>query len=559
MTVQRNSRTSVIQRMRDIAARAARTAAETAQSGSAARQPNAPRRTPAPGRPAETPARRPADAQTVRGSRRRGAQTNPAMAARLFGQGVAVSGTAQLRTSGTVESRSSVASPLDLAGRALGQIRDGVADTLDQVVPESVQNAARDVGQRFAEVHNQVGDALRDTLGGATGVDRQIAGLNSPGDTFRMGLGGQAAAGVQVGGRAEMEVARTDEGYTVTVSGEASAGVFGRLGVRTGVLDAGVSGEINATGRVSVEATYATRAEAQAAARTIAGMTMGGALGPAGTLLTGSTAGDEMRDFQEHVTATRVRREISGEVAAELGVQVGHAGLGGSAGVEAQMSMEIEMRPGQDPTMIIGSSITGRANISLGTGELDLPGGGELDLAEAGGEGTLRVESRIPLEGISPAAAVADPSAVLAANPSLMRGAQHTIGADVVVQGGGMVLTPGLGAPGAQHRGGALNASIAATVSQQDLQRATARIFDGDLRGALRGLSEGSQIDVNLEAVDRRGQDIDVDIQGAVFRFGVEAEYMTRDVHPVYRFQGSAADLGRDASDFFDRLTDIGG
>ncbi len=127
----------------------------------------------------------------------------------------------------------------------------------------------------------------------------QLAQLNSPGDSVTMAVGGKIGATVLQGGaEVEMKVTKTEDGYEMTLTGKLSGGVFGGLKL-PGFPSA--EGEANATGIASATVKFDDLASVTTAAETVGGIGIATAIGgPAGALLTGATAGDEIRDITDH-------------------------------------------------------------------------------------------------------------------------------------------------------------------------------------------------------------------------------------------------------------------
>jgi hypothetical protein len=427
----------------------------------------------------------------------------------------------------------------------------------------AVGGALGEVTDFVGDVANAGGDFARNKIAEAAGIDDRVRDLNSTGDKFTLGLGGEIGAfGIQGGAAADMEVEKTDDGYTLTVSGEASAGVFAALGTE----GTGAKAEASATGKVSVEATFKTQQEAIDAAKTIAGIGIGTAIGgPIGAAVTGGTAGDEIKDFTNNISKTRIELEVSGSVGAGIGTALGlgdNAGIGGHTGVEAAASVALEIRPGQPAELVFGQELSGHANLNLGSNSLKLPDGRNLSLAQASAAGSLSLETRVPLGGTSVGDAMRDPlGAVKDLGEHGYNNATTTLSANIDVSGDIGLSTfggqGGLNRHAASFAGGGLNAQISAEVPTKDLGAALGAALSGDLPGALSKLGDGAEISLEVNAIKETGFDIDESFNAGVFKIGVQAEYQSRDEVDIYDFKGSPAELMAEGAGFLDAINPL--
>jgi hypothetical protein len=466
----------------------------------------------------------------------------------------------QLAANGDMGFAHAIATGGDVPGKNLAEnINDFVGDAVDNVT-----GAAGAVTDFVGDLANAAGDFTRNKIAEAAGVDHRVEELNSEGDTFTMGLGGEVGAvGVQVGAAAEMQVERTDDGYTVTVSGEASAGIFAALGTN----DAGGRAEANLTGRVSVEATFQTQEEAIEAAKTIAGIGIGTAIGgPVGAAVTAGTAGEEIRNFTDNISKTTFELELSGSARAGLNASLGlsdESGFGGTAGITASTSVALEVVPGQDPTLVLNNELSGDASLNLGLNDVGLPDGRRLSLANASAEGSVSLETRVPLGGTSLSEAMQDPvGAVRALGQNAIDNSTTTLTANVDVSGDIGFGVTGSGESGrsnsnASLAGGGLNAQISAEIPTRDIGGALNAALNGDLRGALNQVSENAEIEMEVNAVATDEFNIDESINAGIFRIGVEAKYESRDETSLFEFQGSADELSVEATDFFSNINPL--
>ena len=187
---------------------------------------------------------------------------------------------------------------VDVAKGTVELAGDAASWTTEQV-SDAAEFAAKNGLKLAGAALNWVGDHARELAADALDVDGQMAKLNSPGDTVTMAVGGKIGATVLQGGaEVEMKVTKTADGYEMTLTGKLSGGVFGGLKL-PGFPSA--EGEANATGIASATMKFDDLASVTTAAETVGGIGIATAVGgPAGALLTGATAGDEIRDITDH-------------------------------------------------------------------------------------------------------------------------------------------------------------------------------------------------------------------------------------------------------------------
>ncbi|MFH1811524.1 MAG: LysM peptidoglycan-binding domain-containing protein [Pseudomonadota bacterium] len=415
---------------------------------------------------------------------------------------------------------------------------------------DAVQGMAGDVADFVGDVANVGGDWIRDRAADLTGVENRINEMDSTGDKFTVGLGGELGAfGVQGGAAAQMDVEKTDEGYRMTLSGEISAGVFAELDI-PGLADAGA--EANATGKVSVEMNFATREEAVQAARTIAGITASAAAGgPVGAALTTATAGDELANIHDHISKTRVELELSGEVSASLGSE-GGLGFGGGGRIEASNSLAVEWKPGETPELVLQQELSGSASLNLGP-NARIPGtNSTLNLASAGANGSVSLETRLPVPGLDLGDLRNDPLGTIRnIGQDIKDNATTKISMNVDVNAGTGLKIGDVNI----GQGGGLNVSVSAEARTRDLTDALGQVFDGDLGGAIRTLGDRTNLDIEINAFEKSGLNIDESFSAGVFKVGVKAQYESRNETDIFSFEGTASELYDQAGEFFDSLS----
>lgn len=408
------------------------------------------------------------------------------------------------------------------------RINDGVTGAVD---------AAKDF---VGDLADATGDWARNKLAETIGVDDRIRELNSEGDKFTLGLGGSLGAfGVQGGASAEMQVQRTKDGYSLTVTGEASAGVFAKLGTKSALGGAGA--EANLAGRISLETQYKTQEEAIAAAKTISGIGCATVVaGPAGTLLTGLTAGDEIKNIQDHVTKTTVELELSGSAGAGFAQSTG-VGFGGGGSVEAAAKVGVEFVPGQPPTLRVGQSLQAQGDIRLGA-PVDLGDGNDMHLSPAnlGAKGTVALETRMQLPNVDVGRLLSDPVGTVKALGQDVKDTAVTHAEVDVDLKGNIGLVNGTSSQGV---GGGVNVQLAVDAPTRDVVGALGSVLSGDMRGGLARLSDSAQVEAQVNTFKTDGFRIDEEINAGVFKVGVKAEYSTRDETDVFTYSGTPREL----------------
>lgn len=421
--------------------------------------------------------------------------------------------------------------------------------TKDQVV-EAAQYAAENGLKLAGEALNWVGDHARELAAEALDIDGQLAKLNSPGDSVTIGVGGTLGLTVLQGSaEVEMKVTKTADGYEMTLSGEVGGGVFGGLSL-PGFPSA--QGEANATGIATATMKFATLEDATKAAETVGGIGIASALGgPAGALLTGATAGDEVRFIGEHFHKGSVGLELSASAKAELGET---AGLGFGASVKGTVTTgaRLEIEKGKPPALVLDQSVQASGTLALG-GPVPIPAlGGELNGGSLDGSATISAQTRVPLpDGLTPADVMRDPvgSAKRLGSTALEQSTTKlSLGVDIRAGLATKGLLPNLSAAGG------LEISLSAEAKTRDLAGALGKALTGDLAGALNDLGTKTELDLEVSSYEKTGLSIDEKVSVPGFTIGVKAENSLRDETELWSFNGTPAELAQRGFDLFDQL-----
>lgn len=250
-----------------------------------------------------------------------------------------------------------------------------IADaTLDEV-KGAVQYAIEQGLELAADVRNLLREKALDVAGQAVGTIDDL----EEGESVDLHADVDVSLGVSVGVNGSVNVTKTDKGYVV--AGEVGADI----GLATGgEAEAGLSGR--------VEMTYATAAEAKAAAQKL--LLMGGAgVSPVLTPVLAPSP-SEMSDMMQHVSAI----ELSGNAAAEIKGLPADDGLSGEVGLESSYRMEFEN--GKPVALVRTTSLDGELAASLPKEVTDALKASGLNLnVGAKFAGSIELETRIPISG----------------------------------------------------------------------------------------------------------------------------------------------------------------
>lgn len=430
---------------------------------------------------------------------------------------------------------------VDLAG-------DAASWTTDQV-SAAAEYAAKNGLKLAGGALNWVGDHARELAADALDVDGQMAKLNSPGDTVTMAVGGKIGATVLQGGaEVEMKVTKTEDGYEMTLTGKLSGGVFGGLKL-PGFPSA--EGEANATGVASATMKFDDLSSVTTAAETVGGIGIATAVGgPAGALLTGATAGDEIRDITDHFQSGSVGLELSAEAKASLGETAG-IGAGGSVSGAVTTGARLEITKGQPPALVLEQGIEAKGSLSLGA-PVEIPSlGGKLNGGSLDGQATVSAETRIPLPaGFSLGDVVSDPvGAMKKVGKSVIDNSTTKLSIGVDVSGGQALEGVGIGSSGG------LEVSLSGEAKTKDLVGALAQAMKGDLGGALKTLGTKTDLEVDVNKYTQSDLiNIDEEVSVPGFTIGVHAQDSIRDETDVWSFEGTPAELAKQGFNLFDSL-----
>lgn len=438
---------------------------------------------------------------------------------------------------------------VDVAKGTVELAGDAAEFTKDQVM-EAAEYAAKNGLKLAGSALNWVGDHARELAADALNIDGQLASLNSTGDSVTIGVGGKIGATVLQGGaEVEMKVTKTDDGYEMTLTGQLSGGVFAGLSI-PGMSEA--SAEANATGIASATMKFSSLEEATKAAETVGGVGIAAAVGgPAGALLTGATAGDEIKFIGDHFQKGSIGLELSASAKAELGSTAG-LGFGGSIEGTITNGARIEVEKGKPPALVLEQSVNAEGSLALG-GPVKIPSlGGQLNGGSIDGSATISAETRVPLpEGFNLGDLAKDPAgAMKRVGSNAIENATTKLSLDVDVHAG--VSTEGLGLNlGAD---GGLAIELSAEAKTKDIVGALSTALKGDLGGALTQLGTKTNLDLSVSSYTESGFKIDETIKVPGFTIGVKAENTLRDETERWKFEGTPAELAARGFDLFSKL-----
>jgi hypothetical protein len=421
--------------------------------------------------------------------------------------------------------------------------------TKDQVM-EAAEYAAKNGLKLAGEALNWVGDHARELAADALDIDGQLAKLNSEGDSVTIAVGGKIGATVLQGGaEVEMKITKTADGYEMTLSGELSGGVFAGLSI-PGLSD--VKAEANATGKATVTMNFSSLDDVTKAAETVGGIGVAAAVGgPAGALLTGATAADEVKFIGDHFQKATVGLELSAEAKAKLGSTAG-LGFGGGISGTVTNGVTIEIEKGKPPALVLEQSVNAEGSLALG-GPVSIPAlGGELNGGSLDGSATISAETRVPLpEGFSVGDLVKDPvGAMQQVGSNAIENATTKLSLDVDIHAG--IATEGLGLNLGSD--GGLSIELSAEAKTKDIVGALGTALKGDLGGALTQLGTKTELDLQVSSYTKDGFNIDEEIKVPGFTIGVKAQDEIRDETELWKFEGTPAELAQRGFDLFSKL-----
>jgi hypothetical protein len=335
----------------------------------------------------------------------------------------------------------------------------------------------------------------------------------------------------------------------MTLTGELSGGVFGGLKL-PGFPSA--EGEANATGIASATMKFTSLDEVTQAAETVGGIGIATAVGgPAGALLTGATAGEEISDIVSHFDHGSVGLELSAEAKASLGDAAG-LGYGGEVKGAVTTGARLEITRGQPPALVLEQGLEASGSLALGA-PVDIPSlGGKLNGGSIDGSATLRAETRIPLPaGLDLGDVVRDPvGAVKQVGQSVIENSTTSLSLGVDVHAG--IATEGL--PLNLGSDGGLTINLTGEAKTKDLIGALGTALRGDLGGALRQLGTQTTLDVSVASYTETGFDIEEKVSVPGFSFEVKAQDEVRDTTELWSFNGTPAELAQEGFNLFDAL-----
>ncbi len=407
--------------------------------------------------------------------------------------------------------------------------------------------AAGAVEAAIAALGNKVGDAIREGAAEVLDIDGNIDRLNSAGDSFTLHLGGEIGfTTFQVGGSVEMTVTKSDPGYDLTLTGEASAGVFAKLGM-TG-FGAGVEGEANATGRVSATFHFDDKAAVTQAAETVGGIGVATAVGSVpGALITGLSAGEEIAAIKKANTQTVIELELSAEAKAELGKTAG-LGAGGSVSGTVTNSVAVVLQPGKPPELRLNQSLSVDGSLNVGA-PISVPGAGELS-GSLSASASLEFSTTIPFpKGFSAAEVVKDPvGAVKRFGKSALQKGTTTIGGNIELSAASGGKIPGLKVEGENG----VQIGVSATAPTGQVIGALGSLLSGNVRGAFEKLDDETDVSLTVDVFSKQVDGIDEEFGVPGAKIAVEATETSIDEQRVFELEGTPSEIIARAGDVLD-------
>jgi hypothetical protein len=427
----------------------------------------------------------------------------------------------------------------DIAGDVLDSIKDAGEFLLDKA-GDAASAAFNFVSE---QVIGRLGDAIRNTAADALNIDDQIAKLQSPGDSFVAKAGVEGSLfGVDVGAGVEMKITKTEDGYSMELQGEGSAGVASELELPgLGGVDLKATGTASAT----VKFDFENAEDVEKAAETVAGVAMGvgvaaagGPLAPVGAAMVGS-AGSELGFIGDHYESTTLQLEQKAEVSAEVGDQLGLPGA--SVGGSVSNAQAIEIPREGPPNLILEQKVGVNGDLDIG-GPVSLPSGGTLAPGQVGGSAEISLETKVRID-LCPGDLISDPvgalqqagrTAVDQSTTKLSANVEFTSGAEI--SGGPVSLNSDQG----------MQISLSAEAKTKDIVGALGQAISGDLSGALGSLGRDTTVSGEVRAFteDTVGFE-DKGVSVGVASIDVTAEASTRSSRILTDFEGTPAELLR--------------
>lgn len=431
---------------------------------------------------------------------------------------------------------------LELAGNAADWTQDQVMAAAEY----AVENGLKLTGEAL----NWVGDHARELAAEALDLDGQLSRLNSPGDSVTLAVGGTVGlTTVQAGAEVEMKITKTEHGYEMTLTGQVSGGVFAGLNL-PGFSEA--QAQANATGIATATMTFDSLDAVTQAAETVGGIGVAAAVGgPAGALLTGATAADEVRAIVDHYQSGSIGLELSAEAKAELGNTAG-LGFGGEVSGVVTNGARIELTKGAPPALVLEQSLEASGSLALGA-PVAIPSlGGTLNGGSLDGTASVSAETRVPLpDGFSVGDLARDPvGALKQVGQTAIDEATTKLSLSVDIRAG--VATEGL--PLDLGADGGLEVELSGEAKTKDLVGALGLALRGDLGGALAQLGTKTELDVQVSSYSQSGFSIDEELAVPGFKIGVKAENTSRDETELWAFNGTPAELKDQGFALFEAL-----
>ena len=288
------------------------------------------------------------------------------------------------------------------------------------------------------------------------------------------------------------------------------------------------------------------------AAETVGGIGIATAVGgPAGALLTGATAGDEIADIVSHFDHGSVGLELSAEAKASLGDTAG-LGYGGQIKGAVTTGARLEITRGQPPALVLEQGLEASGSLALGA-PVDIPSlGGKLNGGSIDGTATIHAETRIPLpENLGLGDVVSDPvGAMKKVGQSVIDNSTTSLSLGVDVHAG--IATEGL--PLNLGSNGGLEINLSGEAKTKDLVGALGTALSGDLGGALKQLGEKTNLDVSVSKYTESGFNIEEEVSVPGFSFEVKAQDEVRDETELWSFEGTPAELAQRGFNLFEAL-----
>ncbi|HYH95838.1 hypothetical protein [Hyalangium sp.] len=420
-----------------------------------------------------------------------------------------------------------------------GDVWDGVKDAAG-FLADKAGDAARGAYNFVSDqVIGRLGDSIRNAAANALNIDDQINKLESPGDSFTVKAGVEGTLfGADLGAGVEMKVTKTEDGYSMELQGEGTAGVASKLEL-PGLTDA----ELSATGTASatVKFDFKNAADVEKAAETVAGVAIGaaataGPLAPVGAAMLAS-AGSELGFIGEHYESTTLKLEGKGEVSAEAGNSLGLPGAKIAGSVSNATAIEIP-KDGP-PNLILEQKVGVEGNLDV-AGGVGLPSGGTLSPGKVDGKAEISLETKVPIN-LSPGELISDPvgalkqagrTAVDQSTTKLSANVEFSAGAEI--QGGPVTLGGDQG----------LQISLSAEAKTKDIVGSLGKALSGDLSGALSSLNENTKVEGEVRAFtdDTLGFE-DKGVSVGIASIDVTAEAETRSSEILTDFEGTPSEL----------------